>query len=218
VLGVIFALLCVAAIIAMGGTGMATGGREIRGRLQARRELRWRSAVRIAELTDGCCAKVEGAAVALDGELEAPFSHRRCVAYELTVFDMDGVRPALLTRLVVTRPFLLRDGSGVAAHVVPEPAQVGILPDKQWRMEPSRLVDDPRVVALLTSRVVDARWRSRTLLVCEGVLAIGQVVAVWGYATREPDPEAVVGYRGMATRPCLIGRPDAPLLLASADG
>src|SRR5262245_3498231 len=121
----------------MGGTGMATGGRRVRDRLLARRGLRYQWTVRVADVGNACHVKLEGAASPYEGELEAPFSHRRCVAYEVTVFDVDGVRPALLARLVVARPFLLRDATGTA-HVVPEPARVGILPDKQWRMEPSR--------------------------------------------------------------------------------
>jgi hypothetical protein len=220
VLGVLFALLVVGAIVGMGGTGMATGGRHVRDRQLARRGLRYQWTVRVADVADGCQVKLEGACAPYEGELEAPFSHRRCVAYEVTVFDMDGVRPALLARLVVTRPFLLRDATGTA-HVVPEPARVGILPDKQWRMEPKR--HDRIVVELLGRQGVGsaagpgARWRGRTLLVCEGVLAVGQAVAVYGHATREPDPEAVGLYRAMGTRPLVTGSEESPLLLAPAE-
>jgi hypothetical protein len=214
VLGVLFALLVVGAIVGMGGTGMATGGRYVRDRYLARRGLRYQWTVRVADVGDGCFVKLEGAATPFEGQLEAPFSHRRCVAYEVTVFDMDGVRPALLARLVVARPFLLRDATGTA-HVVPEPARVGILPDKQWRMEPPR--HDRCVVDLLARHAGDGRWRKRTLLVCEGVLAVGEVVAVYGHATREPDPEAAGLYRAMSTRPLVTGSPESPLLLAPAE-
>jgi hypothetical protein len=128
---------------------------------------------------------------------------------------MDGVRPALLARLVVARPFLLRDATGTA-HVVPEPARVGIFPDKSWRMEPARHARS--VVELLAAHAFgDERWRTRTLLVCEGVLAVGEVVAVYGHATQEPDPDAAELYRDMRTRPLVTGSPDSPLLLALAE-
>jgi hypothetical protein len=215
VLGVAFALLVVAAIVAMGGTGLATGGRCVRDRALARRGLRYQWTVRVADVGDGCDVKIQGAAAPLDGELQAPFSHRRCIAYEVTVFDMDGVRPALLARLVVARPFLLRDGTGTA-HVVPEPARVGILPDKQWRMEPAR--HHAWVIDLLARHAFDSRWRTRTLLVCEGVLAVGEAVAVFGHATHEPDPEAPGLYRALRMRPLVTGSAAAPLLLAPVEG
>jgi hypothetical protein len=212
---VAFVLLVVIAIIAMGGTGMATGGRCVRDRTLAVRGLRYQWTVRVADVGDGCDVKIEGAAAPFEDDLEAPFSHRRCVAYEVTVFDLDGVRPALLMRLVVARPFLLRDPTGTA-HVVPEPARVGIFPDKQWRMEPHR--HDAQVVDLLARHAFDSRWRSRTLLVCEGVLAVGEAVAVWGHATHEPDPEAPELYRALRTRPLVTGTPASPLLLAPVEG
>jgi hypothetical protein len=211
---VAFVVVVIVAIVAMGGTGMATGGRWVRDRAIARRGLRYHLRVRVADVGDHCSVKIEGAAAPLEGELVGPFSRRACVAYELTVFDMDGVRPALLVRQVVTRPFLLRDPTGTA-HVVPAPAKVSILPDKQWRMEPAR--HDARVEALLAQHAPEERWRNRTLLVCEGVIAVGEGVAVFGHATREPDPEAIGLYRAMSTRPRVSGSPDEPLLLAAAD-
>jgi hypothetical protein len=209
-----FVVVVIVAIVAMGGTGMATGGRWVKDRAIARRGLRYHWTSRVADVVDGCLVKLEGAATPLEGALRGPFSRRECVAYELTVFDMDGVRPALLVRQVVTRPFLLRDATGTA-HVVPAPAKVAILPDKQWRMEPAR--HDARVKSLLSAHAPDERWRTRTLLVCEGVLAIGEPVAVFGHATREPDPDAIGLYRAMGTRPRVSGSAEAPLLLATAD-
>jgi len=209
-----FLVVVIVAIVAMGGTGMATGGRWVRDRAIARRGLKYHWTSRVADVGDsGGLVKLQGAAAPLEGELRGPFSRRACVAYELTVFDMDGVRPALLVRQVVTRPFLLRDPTGTA-HVVPAPAKVAILPDKQWRMEPAR--HDARVISLLSAHAPDERWRGRTLLVCEGVIAIGDAVAVCGLATREPDPETA-GLRSMGTRPRVCGSDASPLLLAAAE-
>ena len=174
---------------------MALGGDRVRDRLLARRGLRYHWTVRVADVGDGCDVKLEGAAVPVDGRgLEAPFSRRRCVAYELTLFDVDGVRPTLLAREVVACPFLLRDGSGTA-HILPTTA---------------------RVAALLARHDVAARAHGRTLLVCEGVLEVGVAVAVSGHATQEPDPTAQALYRTSSTRPRLTGSDSAPLLLAAS--
>jgi hypothetical protein len=210
-----FAFLVIASIIALGGTGMAMGGDRVRDRLLARRGLRYRWTVRVADVGDDCDVKLEGAAVPLDGGgLEAPFSARRCVAYELTLFDLDGVRPTLLAREVVACPFLLRDGSGTA-HVLPVPARIGIQPDKQWRYDPIR-PPAARVQALLVRHGVAERARGRTLLVCEGVLEVGVAVAVFGHATQEPDPATPGLYRTVETRPLLTGSDSEPLLLAAS--
>ncbi len=210
-----FAFLVVAAIIAFGGTGMALGGDRVRDRLLARRGLRYQWTVRVADVGDGCDVKLEGAAVPVDGRgLEAPFSRRRCVAYELTLFDLDGVRPTLLAREVVACPFLLRDDSGTA-YILPTTARIGIQPDKQWRYDPIRPTT-ARVAALLARHDVAARAQGRTLLVCEGVLEVGVVVAVSGHATQELDPTAPALYRTASTRPRLTGSDSAPLLLAAS--
>ena len=211
-----FAFLVIAAIVALGGTGMALGGDRVRNRRLVRRGLRYRWTVRVADVGDGCDVKLEGAAIPVDGGgLEAPFSARRCVAYELTLFDLDdGVRPMLLAREVVACPFLLRDGSGTA-HILPAPARIGIQPDKQWRYDPIRPTT-ARVAALLARHGVGARAKGRTLLVCEGVLEVGAVVAVSGHATQEPDPTAPALYRTASTRPLLTGSDSAPLLLAAS--
>lgn len=194
---------------------MAFGADRVRDRLLARRGLRYRWTVRVADVGDHCDVKLEGAAIPVDGYgLQAPFSARRCVAYELTLFDLDGVRPTLLAREVVACPFLLRDGSGTA-QVLPAPARIGIQPDKQWRYDPIRPTTT-RVQALLARHGMAERAHGRTLLVCEGVLEIGAVVAVFGHATQEPDPAARVLYRTQGTRPLLTGSDSEPLLLTAS--
>ena len=206
-----FALVVILAVIAIGGTGLATGSRLIKDRRLARGGVRRVWTTRVASVGDGGDIKLVGTAHPLDGGLRGPFSGRRCVAYELTLFDFDGIRPALLARVAVAQPFLLRDGTGVA-RVVPDPVRIGIEPDKRWRFEPHRF--DTRITSILERACPDGRWRDRTLVVCEGVIAVGGEVAIVGHATREPDPEAGdMPYRTIGTRPLVTGSAAAPLLL-----
>jgi hypothetical protein len=182
---------------------------------------------RVAEARDHTDVKLQGTAIADDGdgaasdgagELTAPFSRRRCVAYELTLFDYDGVRPVLLARIAVARSFLLRDDTGVA-HVVPDPALVGIDPDKRWRFESPT---DARVITLLETHAADRPWRHHPIVVCEGVIAVGGAVACYGHVCHEPVAAAVPTsphspYRSLGTRALLTGSIGAPLLLIPDD-
>ena len=105
----VFAVVVIGGVLALGGTGMCTDGGRLRERRAAQRGVRREWTTRVSELRPGGDAKLEGTAVADDGELRAPFSGRRCVAYELTLFDFEGVRPVLLARVAVAHSFLLRD-------------------------------------------------------------------------------------------------------------
>lgn len=217
----VFAVVLIGAVLALGGTGMCIDGGRLRERRQAQAGVRREWTTRVSELRERGEAKLEGTVVTDGAELRAPFSGRRCVAYELTLFDFEGVRPVLLARIAVARSFLLRDDTGIA-HVVPEPALVGIEPDKRWRFEADRV--DARLRALLDEHAADARWHRHPIVVCEGVIEIGGAVAVFGRVGREPFAAAPDGaaraespYRAMGTRPLVTGSMAAPLLLIPAD-
>jgi hypothetical protein len=211
----VFAVVVIGGVLALGGTGMCTDGGRLRERRAAQKGVRREWTTRVAELRPGGDAKLEGTAVADEGELRAPFSGRRCVAYELTLFDFEGVRPVLLARVAVAHSFLLRDDTGVA-HVVPEPALVGIEPDKRWRFEANRV--DARIRALLEAHAANGRWHQRPIVVCEGVIAVGGHGAAFGHVASEPsDQSAEAPYRTLGTRPLLTGSMAAPLLLIPAD-
>ena len=221
----VFAVVLIAAVLALGGTGMCIDGARLRERRTAQNGVRREWTTRVGELGDHGEAKLEGTAVTDGVELRAPFSGRRCVAYELTLFDFEGVRPVLLARVAVARSFLLRDDTGTA-HVVPEPVLVGIEPDKRWRYEADRV--DGRLRALLDEHAIDERWRGHPIVVCEGVIAVGAPVAAFGHVTREPfaasdlrdrsdDDGAESPYRTVGTRALLTGSMAAPLLLIPAD-
>jgi hypothetical protein len=224
----IFAVVVICGVLALGGTGMCTDGARLRERREAQWGVRREFGTHVADVHDHTDAKLQGTAIADDGDgapgdgagvLTAPFSRRRCVAYELTLFDYDGVRPSLLARIAVARSFLLRDDTGTA-HVVPEPAMIGIDPDKRWRFETPT---DARVVALLETHVPDGRWRSHAVVVCEGVIAVGGGVACYGHVAHEPIagtvPSAGVHspYRSLGSRALLTGSTGAPLLLIPDD-
>jgi hypothetical protein len=216
----VFAVVLIGAVLALGGTGMCIDGGRLRERRTAQNGVRREWTTRVSDLRDRGEAKLEGTAVADGAELRAPFSHRRCVAYELTLFDFEGVRPVLLARIAVARSFLLRDETGVA-HVVPEPALVGIEPDKRWRFEADRI--DARLRQLLDDHVPGARWRHHPIVVCEGVIEVGGLVAAFGQVGREPwaggelERGGVSPYRATGTRALLTGALGAPLLLIPAD-
>jgi len=211
----VFAVVVIGAVLALGGTGMCTDGGRLHERRAAQKGVRREWTTRVSELRPGGAAKLEGTAVADEGELRAPFSGRRCVAYELTLFDFEGVRPVLLARVAVARSFLLRDDTGTA-HVIPEPVLVGIEPDKRWRFEAHHV--PVRLRALLEAHAGDARWQERPIVVCEGVIAVGGPVAAFGHVATEPsDMGADQPYRTLGTRPLLTGSMAAPLLLIPAD-
>jgi hypothetical protein len=218
----VFAVVLIGAVLALGGTGMCIDGGRLKERRTAQAGVRREWTTRVAELRDRGEAKLEGTVVTDGAELRAPFSARRCVAYELTLFDFEGVRPVLLARIAVARSFLLRDDTGTA-HVVPEPALVGIEPDKRWRFEADRVPTKLR--ALLDEYAIGERWHGHPIVVCEGVIEVGGPVAVFGQVAREPfaAPEqsadgqiASAPYREMGTRALLTGSLSAPLLLVAA--
>ena len=216
----VFAVVLIGAVLALGGTGMCIDGGRLKERRTAQAGVRREWTTRVAELRDRGEAKLEGTVVTDGAELRAPFSGRRCVAYELTLFDFEGVRPVLLARIAVARSFLLRDDTGTA-HVVPEPALVGIEPDKRWRYEADRVPTKLR--ALLDEHALGERWHHHPIVVCEGVIEIGGAVAVFGQVGREPFAAADDGvgggapYRAMGSRALLTGSMAAPLLLIAAD-
>jgi hypothetical protein len=215
-----FAVVLIGVVVALGGTGMCIDGGRLRERRAAQSGIKREWTTRVAELRDRGDAKLEGTVVTDGTELRAPFSGRRCVAYELTLFDFEGVRPVLLARIAVARSFLLRDETGIA-HVVPEPAYVGIEPDKRWRFEYDRVPTKLR--ALLDEHAIGERWHHHPIVVCEGVIEIGGPVAVFGRVGREPyaapaegsDGAMSMPYRTMGTRALLTGSLAAPLLLTT---
>ncbi|HUQ08078.1 MAG TPA: GIDE domain-containing protein [Kofleriaceae bacterium] len=188
-----------------------------------RRELRSAPRVDIAELREGRTGRLVGRVG--DGEtLQAPFTGRSCVFYEATVEEYRSSGKTGSWRQVVREArgvsFVLDDETG-RAIVDPGGARVDVDIDMTTR---SGTFDDATPVeeAFLerhglrsTGWVFNKSFRYR-----EGVIEIGETIAVMGQGVREPDPDAVGkvgGYRsGPPTRLRLGGSARHPILLSDA--
>lgn len=188
-----------------------------------RRELRGAPRVDLAELREGRTGRVVGKVG--EGEtLQAPFTGRSCVFYEATVEEYRSSGKTGSWRQVVREavgvPFVLDDGTG-RAIVDPRGARVAVDLDMTTR---SGTFDDATPVEeefLTRHGLRSTGWVfNKSLRYREGVIEIGETIAVMGQGVREPDPDAVGkvgGYRsGPPTRLRLGGSARHPILLSDA--
>jgi hypothetical protein len=188
-----------------------------------RRELRGASRVDIGDLREGRTGRVVG--VVGDGEtLQAPFTGRSCVFYEASVEEYRSSGKTGSWRQVVREargvPFVLDDGTG-RAIVDPSGARVAVDLDMTTR---SGTFDDATPVEeefLTRHGLRSTGWVfNKSLRYREGVIEVGETIAVMGQGVREPDPDAVGkvgGYRsGPPTRLRLGGSARHPILLSDA--
>jgi hypothetical protein len=188
-----------------------------------RRQLRAALRVDIAELREGRTGRVVGKVG--DGEtLQAPFTQRSCVFYEATVEELRSSGKTGSWRQVVREargvPFVLDDGTG-RAIIDPNGARVDVDIDMTTR---SGTFDDATPVEeqfLTRHGLRSTGWMfNKSLRYREGVIEIGETIAVMGQGVRVPDPDAVGkvgGYRsGPPTRLRLGGSPRHPILLSDA--
>jgi hypothetical protein len=188
-----------------------------------RRELRSALRVDIGELREGRTGRVVGKVG--DGEtLQAPFTQRSCVFYEATVEEFRSSGKTGSWRQVVREargvPFVLDDGTG-RAIIDPNGARVDVDIDMTTR---SGTFDDATPVEeqfLTRHGMRSTGWLlNKSLRYREGVIEVGETIAVMGQGVREPDPDAVGkvgGYRsGPPTRLRLGGSPRHPILLSDA--
>ena len=188
-----------------------------------RREIRSAVHVDIAELREGRTGRVVGKVG--DGEtLQAPFTQRSCVFYEATVEEFRSSGKTGSWRQVVREargvPFVLDDGTG-RAIIDPNGARVDVDIDMTTR---SGTFDDATPVEeqfLTRHGMRSTGWLlNKSLRYREGVIEVGETIAVVGQGVREPDPDAVGkvgGYRsGPPTRLRLGGSARHPILLSDA--
>jgi hypothetical protein len=188
-----------------------------------RRELRGAPRVDIAELREGRTGRVVGKVG--DGQtLQAPFTARSCVFYEATVeeYRTNGKTGSWrqVVREAVGVPFVLDDGTG-RAIVDPTGARTAVDLDMTTR---SGTFDDATPVEeefLTRHGLRSTGWVfNKSLRYREGVIEVGETIAVMGQGVREPDPDAVGkvgGYRsGPPTRLRLGGSARHPILLSDA--
>lgn len=188
-----------------------------------RRELRGAPRVDIGELREGRTGRVVGRVG--EGEtLRAPFTSRSCVFYEATVEEYRSSGKTGSWRQVVREavgvPFVLDDGTG-RAIIDPSGARVAVDLDMTTR---SGTFDDATPVEeefLTRHGLRSTGWVfNKSLRYREGVIEVGETIAVMGQGVREPDPDAVGkvgGYRsGPPTRLRLGGSARHPILLSDA--
>jgi hypothetical protein len=194
----------------------------------ARRLRRWMlqsPRARIADAPEGTSVRLVGEVIALDGHLvEAPLGAQPCVYFEAVLERISDDANVDLWKEVVREtggvPFLLQDETGRA---IVDPTHARVTLAKMTTGE-SGTFDDPsdRERAFLARHgqpekllVFNRSYRYR-----EGILEVGERVAVVGVPVREPDPDAaaVRGYREAVTRVRLAGTDARPLAISDERG
>ena len=142
------------------------------------------------------------------GTLVAPITGRACVSFDAVVLDEDGDGPNVLARGVRGTPFIVDDGTGkilvdprgAYIHVVYDQSEVGTL-------DAARIAD-PDLLAPLAGRTDQLRFD-------EGVLTIGEHVAVTGLVSAAGTAEDEPVYRRLApTELRLTGASDRPAVVS----
>jgi hypothetical protein len=213
--------LVVAAIVA--GVAIVAASLVWNEKARIRRQLRAAPRVAIADLDEGRTGRVVGR-VGEGDTVQAPFTGRSCVFYEATVEEYRSGGKSGSWRQIAREatgvPFVLEDGTG-RAIVDPTGARVAVEIDMTTR---SGTFDDatPAEARFLGKHGLRATgWVfNRSLRYREGVIEVGETIAVMGQGVREPDPAAVGkvgGYRsGPPTRLRLGGSSRHPVLLSDA--
>jgi hypothetical protein len=211
---VAMAILVTLTIMALGGTGLCVDDGRLRARRRAQRIADRHLTTMVGDAPHGAYVKLLGTADDAEPTLVAPFSRRDCVAWEVTVFDIGGVRPVLRARASSMSRVLLRDRSGVA-DLMPERASIGINPDRCWTFEEG--CGGARVDDLLKSVGCDEIDPHRGLLICEGVVQCGQRIVVLGYVVRSSPATRTDGgpYRAIEAI-TVVGTSERPLFVVSA--
>jgi hypothetical protein len=175
---------------------------------RARRQLRALRRTAVKDARPGPI-KVVGRATVNEGwpVLKAPLSGRTCVLYEVVVREVRVTRKNRTTELLRdrnAREFLVEDGTGRALVPAHDRFELALDHDARkssgWRRDPT-----PELVAYLRSRGVTSAtllgW-NRNLEYSEGVVELGETVAVLGHARLEEatEPGGGRGYRDMGQR------------------
>jgi hypothetical protein len=182
---------------------------------ELRRLLRRAERVPIAEVGDGQLARVVGSVMARE-TIEAPLSGRPCVYFEVVIMARVGPRWRGVFREARGVRFAVDDGSG-RALIDPAGAGVSLVKDHSsgsW-IFPTRGSTE---AAYLARHDLDGRFAYDRLRYREGIIEVGETVAVLGRGVREPDREGASemrGYRDAApTVLRLGGSARAPILIS----
>lgn len=173
---------------------------------------------RISDLVDGTEVRIAGRVELIGPPLIAPLTGRACVYFDAAVFD-DRYRGRYITRYkdiseVNGISFMLNDGTA-RALIEASPTYMSLTYDMNATsglFEPTSPVQRAFVERLGgTTPEGVAGLLNKQLHYREGVIHVGEVIAVMGVCTREPDP----GAPGQ-TRIRMAGNSERGLLISDA--
>jgi hypothetical protein len=170
---------------------------------------------RLADAPENRFGRVTGIAAPFRSRaLEAPISGRSCAYYAVTVFGHDGRVLRELASEQEGMVFVLDDAG---CHAVIDPAHAHVSAGVDHRAISLPEIYTDRQAAVVARRRIEARG-FHELHFHEAILGIGERIAVFGAAVREPDPEpptAEHGYReALATRLRFTGTERFPLVIS----
>jgi hypothetical protein len=169
-----------------------------------------------ASLEGGEVVEVKGRVVAAEQTLETPLSRRSAVWFHVEVKEAQGSSSRTLVDQVRAVDFLIDDGSGRMARVVPrahEKAVVALDADRQWENETDGL--RKWVLELLRAKGHED-FEPTKLSWTERALFAGDPVYVLGHAEPVVGPPVADGYRSVPSSQLVLrGTADAPLTIAA---
>lgn len=185
-----------------------------------RRALAQVRATPIARVKEGTLVKIVGRAKPLSAALRAPISARRCVAWSLHVERSARNGWATIHSAQNESSFLVEDASG-RARVDVRRARL-VLHDDHIRENGGLGANwSEPLVEYCNAHEIETKdflGLDRNLRCREGVLELGETVAVMGVATFEPVAGASdAGFRESARRLVIVAPDDAPILLSDHD-
>lgn len=165
------------------------------------------AAVTIGSAPAGKLVRIVGRIVD-GGSLVSPITGRACVAYDAIVLERERKGFSVVTRGVRGTPFIVDDGTGKIL-VDPRGAFVQVVYDtsEDGPLDFAK-VSDPDLLAAVKDRTGQLRFD-------EGVLTIGEQVAVTGLVSKASGADEDSVYRRLApTELRLAGAPDRPAVVS----
>lgn len=178
-----------------------------------RRRLRRARLTPIARLEEDTVARIVGTVRALGPNLIAPLSRRPCVGFLATAHRRDAQTDYIAARGSHMVPFVVEDETGRALVDATDAQLALVMSATLHRQLVSEVLASELCFVLMPGARLDGQ-----LDLEEGILQVGDRVAVLGSGTREPDPDAVgeVDYRsGGATRLCMTSSRRFPLVISN---
>jgi hypothetical protein len=170
----------------------------------------------IAEVPEGRPVRIVGT-IAAGEHVIAPISGRACVFYRAVVQERQKGWETIVDESFGV-PFVIEDGTG-RALVVPDGAEKLVEHDAPTRSDVFADPTEDQESFFARNEMSGEGQKAKGPLRCsEGALEIGDTVAVYGIAVREPDPDGAArahGYRdALPTRLRLTNSPKLRLLIS----